>query len=634
MKKWTYHIVFKTVCLILASLSLVISVLSAFSLAFLIASDAYRQPFAQIESSYWERQYDWLPLEIAHRFDDYVYEKTDFASFLDSVRFDEVMFYTDIYNDDGHLIYSDYEGQETVLTMEEICGVGGQWLRVESYDEGDHMTWDSRDYRVLVYVTDFQRTGNQETTVWLMKVVYAFRIPLIPIFFSSLLLFFVLTVFLCIAAGKRGKEPRCHTTVFDRVFLEIYFAIGFAVILVEWWFLEIAPGLLWFSLASGCLFALLDALLLLLLLMTVAVRVKEKMLFESTLLYRLFLIVKQILKKILLIWEEMFLVPKIAISLSLLALFDLFLAANLGFDLFLFVLLVEGLGLMGLLIRYGASIQRIGQDQRELALGNLDHRCDLTLLPMGLRSLGEDLNRSAAGMEKAVEEKVKSERFKAELITNVSHDIKTPLTSIINYVDLLKKEPIKNKRFQEYLEVLERQSNRLKKLTEDLVESSKAASGTLSFELCPCDLKVLMEQAFAEYQVQLEEKGLTASLSFPDHPCLVMADGKRLWRVLDNVMNNICKYSLSGTRVLGTLEEKEKRVYLILRNISSTPLFHSGSDLTERFVRGDCSRNTEGSGLGLAISKSLVEMQNGSFQVTVDGDLFKVMISFDLIEES
>jgi len=234
-------------------------------------------------------------------------------------------------------------------------------------------------------------------------------------------------------------------------------------------------------------------------------------------------------------------------------------------------------------------------------------------------------------MEKAVEEKIKSERFKTELITNVSHDIKTPLTSIVSFVALMKKEPIENKTLQEYLDVLDRQSARLMKLTEDLVESSKAASGVLSVELARCDAGVLFSQAAGEYQIQLEEKGLTPCLSIPEEPCFIMADGKRLWRVMDNLIQNILKYALPGTRVYFSLERRGEKVDLVFRNISANPLPVSGEHLMERFVRGDLSRNTEGSGLGLSIAQSLVELQKGVLSLTVDGDLFKAVITFDCI---
>jgi signal transduction histidine kinase len=227
---------------------------------------------------------------------------------------------------------------------------------------------------------------------------------------------------------------------------------------------------------------------------------------------------------------------------------------------------------------------------------------------------------------------MKSERFKTELITNVSHDIKTPLTSIINYVDLIKKEECSNEKIKEYIDVLDRQANRLKKLTEDLVEASKASSGTLSVEFTKCNLALLINQALGEFYEKFDTKGLQVVQTIDDQEVFVMADGRRLWRVFDNLLNNIYKYAMSGTRVYLDLKIHNGVAIITFRNISEQPIDVSDEELTERFVRGDRSRNTEGSGLGLSIAKSLTELQNGTFEISTDGDLFKVKITFDIIK--
>jgi signal transduction histidine kinase len=226
-----------------------------------------------------------------------------------------------------------------------------------------------------------------------------------------------------------------------------------------------------------------------------------------------------------------------------------------------------------------------------------------------------------------VDEQMKSERFKAELITNVSHDLKTPLTSIINYVDLLKKEDIPNETARGYIEVLDRKSQRLKKLTEDLVEASKASTGALTVNRERLDVKQLVEQAAGEYQEKLSAAGLTLVTTLPQEPVTVTADGRHLWRVLDNLLGNCVKYALEGTRVYLDVTAQGEQAILTVKNISRQSLNLPAQQLLERFVRGDESRTTEGSGLGLSIARSLTELQGGTFELTIDGDLFKAVIT-------
>ncbi len=234
--------------------------------------------------------------------------------------------------------------------------------------------------------------------------------------------------------------------------------------------------------------------------------------------------------------------------------------------------------------------------------------------------------RIATGLSKAVNEQVKSERMKADLITNVSHDLKTPLTSIINYVDLLKREKIENPRAAEYLEVLDQKANRLKTLTEDLVEASKASSGNVSIELTELDYAAMVQQALGEFEEKMKAAKLDVILNVPGRPVLILADGRRLWRVLENLMNNCCKYALRGSRVYVDVREEEDSASCTIKNISEAPLNISAEELTERFVRGDVSRTTEGSGLGLSIAKSLSSLMKGRLEISIDGDLYKAAV--------
>ena len=283
---------------------------------------------------------------------------------------------------------------------------------------------------------------------------------------------------------------------------------------------------------------------------------------------------------------------------------------------------------------------------RQLAEGNLEQEREnpknkitkkggFFILPVFRKCL-QDLDRISDGMNVIVEEKMKSERFQTELITNVSHDIKTPLTSIINYLDFLSQEEKKENRnpqvVKEYIEVLDRQSVRLKKLIEDLIEASKASTGSLNISMEPCALGIFLQQLSGEYEERLEASGLKLNLSLPKTKIYVEADGRYLWRVLDNLLQNACKYAMTGTRVYLQLQEKAGQAIIVMKNISASELNISAEELLERFVRGDRSRHTEGSGLGLSIARSLTELQGGKFAIEIDGDLFKTAVGFSVIE--
>ncbi len=267
-----------------------------------------------------------------------------------------------------------------------------------------------------------------------------------------------------------------------------------------------------------------------------------------------------------------------------------------------------------------------------MAEGNLQYKMNTSLMILNFREQGENLNRIAQGINTAVEQRMKSEHLKTELITNVSHDLKTPLTSIINYADLIAAESGNSEKVEEYSNVLLRQSKRLKKLLDDLMEASKATTGNLEVTLQPCEIDVLLTQAVGEYEQRFEEKELKLITKQPEEQIRVMADGRHLWRVFDNLLGNICKYALEGSRVYLTVEEKESQVNIIFRNMSKYVLEVSGEELQERFVRGDKSRHMEGNGLGLSIAKSLMDLQGGQMEIITDGDLFKVVLSFNLMK--
>lgn len=226
---------------------------------------------------------------------------------------------------------------------------------------------------------------------------------------------------------------------------------------------------------------------------------------------------------------------------------------------------------------------------------------------------------------------VRNERLKAELITNVSHDIKTPLTSIVNYVDLLKRENLEGERVQHYIEVLEQKSQRLRQLTEDLVEASKISSGNIELHMDRLQLQSMIWQAGGEFEERFEEHGLTVNYALVREPVFIMADGRQLWRILENLLGNICKYAREETEVSVSLESRDGRAYLAIENTSREPLPEEAQELTGRFVRGDRSRSTEGSGLGLSIAQSLTELQNGTFEISAHDGRFRAALSFPVV---
>lgn len=276
------------------------------------------------------------------------------------------------------------------------------------------------------------------------------------------------------------------------------------------------------------------------------------------------------------------------------------------------------------------QMKRLQDGSRQMAGGDLENKIDTHHMFSEFRKHGEYLNQIRDGISIALEERLKSERFKTELITNVSHDIKTPLTSLINYVDLLQKKDITEKDRNEYLSVLERQAARLKKLIEDLIDASKASTGNLVVNMEACNIQILLTQTIGEFEEKLQSSQLDLMIQEPDTPVTIQADNRHLWRIFDNLMNNICKYAQPGTRVYINLETEDNTVHIIFRNISRYALNFSGEDLMERFVRGDVSRNTEGNGLGLSIARSLAESMKGTLDIFIDGDLFKVVVSFPL----
>lgn len=288
------------------------------------------------------------------------------------------------------------------------------------------------------------------------------------------------------------------------------------------------------------------------------------------------------------------------------------------------------------LYREKKALWEIVESTKRIGGGDFDLKIEESRLHGENRELAAAVNGIGDGIKRAVEQSMKDERLKADLITNVSHDIKTPLTSIINFVNLLKREKIEDERIRGYIEVLDAKSQRLKQLTDDLVEASKITSGNISLQMEKINFAELVNQTCGEFSDKFQEKCLEMVVNMPEKPVYIEADSRRIWRVVENLFSNTYKYALEGTRVYLDMKEmtadKTRYAVFSMKNISAQALNISADELTERFIRGDISRSTEGSGLGLSIAKNLTELQNGKFDIYLDGDLFKVLVSFPCLE--
>lgn len=476
---------------------------------------------------------------------------------------------------------------------------------------------------------EFSRTLDR------LQTLYSYRIALPCLAGLSFVLGVLLFLFLLSSAGHRDGTETVTENFVDRIPLDLFTALiaaGILALCVVAFGAGLPRNVVGYTL--GMVLLLLMGLLFLLFCMSFATRVKRGTLWQNCLLVRLWHWCGRTLRGLLrLLGRGLRALPLLWRWVALLAalmLLELFLLAISDGDpaplffVHLFVLCPAVLALVW-------CLRRLRLGAKELAAGNLDYTVDTRYLIGELKDHANDLNHIRDGLNAAVEERMKSEHFKSELITNVSHDIKTPLTSIVNYVDLLEKEPLENETAREYVAVLARQSARLKKLLDDLIEASKASTGVLPVHAERCELGVLLDQCAGEYGERLLRAQLEPVILKPDEPVAILADGRHMWRIFDNLLGNVVKYAQPGTRVYLSLSREGSKACLTFRNISREPLNLSGEALMERFVRGDSSRSTEGSGLGLAIARSLAQLQGGEMDLSVDGDLFKITLRFDAL---
>ncbi len=526
---------------------------------------------------------------------------------------------------------TDYLSRETVL--------------MEAYD-GKPVTiryYESPQYTVELELVADSVLARSGTSLRLVEQVYIHRYTMILTLVGALAVFAAGLVYLCCAAGRTGKNSGINPGALNRFPLDLYFAAGaiacyglglLAVEMIQYWIFDVDrlnPG----TLTILGLVLLCIGLIGVGFLFALAAQVKGRNYFwwhHSVIgwtwgkLFRAaawcFRKLCKLMSLLPVIWRYLL----IGCAMGFFPLLFLYMAAmgDNGWLLLMFLCVAADV----LVILYGAyAYGTLLRGAEQMVKGQLHTKIDTRFLLGSYKQCAQQLNALADTALEAAKKQMRSERMKTELITNVSHDIKTPLTSIINYVDLLQSAKTAQESAQ-YLEVLGRQSQRLKKLIQDLVEMSRASSGSMPVEIVRLDPVEALNQAFGEFSDKLSSADLTVVFRQPEQPVAMYADGRMTWRVLSNLLSNIVKYALPGTRVYADLLTLGDQVVISLKNISREPLNISADELTERFVRGDASRNTEGSGLGLNIAQSLMELQKGQLQLLVDGDLFKVTLYF------
>lgn len=435
---------------------------------------------------------------------------------------------------------------------------------------------------------------------------------------------------LCSAAHRSGTED-CVLLRQDKMPYDLYLpsaillGTGLCAMLVECVAYELnTVKAVAAALIMACLAGVFMALC-----MTTAARIKTGTLFKNTLIYRLCTGVgigaSSMLSSISGAWRFSL---AFAGYLLINALLSYRFFTRGGFLKFLILLAING-GALYLLLNMIKQMRTLSAAGQAMANGDLSYCVDTSDMKREFREHGENLNSIGRGMAIAVNERMKSERFKTELITNVSHDLKTPLTSIVTYIDLLQKEDIQDEKAKEYIDTIARQSKKLKKLTEDLIDASKASSGALNVNMERVNISELLRQSSAEYGERMEAVNITPVVNMPEEDIYVRADGRLLWRVVENLLQNICKHGMPGTRAYLEARTENGRAVVSFKNISQQQLNIPVEELLERFVQGDESRSRGGSGLGLNIAESLTELMKGKLKLSLDGDLFKVELWFD-----
>ncbi|MBQ2285779.1 MAG: sensor histidine kinase [Clostridia bacterium] len=629
MKKLTGSIAAKTAAVILSFATAVISVVCVFSVAFMYSERFYTKSLEQIK----EEKYEDILYKAANNIAD-AYSEQDTYRLKDY----STLYYTITDSESVETLFNTFENQK-YIGKAFFDDMPIKAVYDENSTESENTEKAVNNIDITVYAAENYPLSY--TSLFYLKaseLLYPLRYGIIFIGFLSLLSFVLLLVFLFTAAGRRA-DGVVRLSSADKIPFDLLSVAVFLIAILSLRLLSENFGSMELVAVKGALIFSADYFIVLFYLMSFATRIKTETLIKNNIIYKVLKFVGKNLKKFFrfigFIFKNLSLVKKTLLVCAAVIAFDLlvfvFCMSSYLFEVFIVFAGVNALAILCIIILTVIQLQRIKKGGERIAEGDLEYKIDTSYMYPEFKVFCTSLNNISCGMQNAVNEKMRSERMRTELITNVSHDIKTPLTSIINYVDLIKKEKPENEKVKEYLDVLDRQSVRLKKLIEDLVEASKASTGNLTVYLTECEAGVLLSQTVGEFDERLRDAGLTPILNMPETPVKIMADGRRLWRVFENLMSNVCKYSLSGTRAYMELYEKDGKAFIVFKNISKCELNISGDELVERFVRGDTSRNTEGSGLGLSIAKSLTELQKGEMRIEVDGDLFKVTLIFDAI---
>ena len=471
---------------------------------------------------------------------------------------------------------------------------------------------------------------NQLTNFELAKQMYNFalnnqQLPVYVLPISTFLLLVIVIYLLWAIGHEKGKEEIQLNTI-DSIPYEILLIFAFILVTI---FLTITIQILNFAnyilLILGSVFYVLCYLICAVVAVTTIKRIKAKKFLKSFLIYSIWKWVKRKYENAKKVLEAKVENKKIFWYYWGFVLISIILAGFFTTGLAIIALIVFWIWTYYKIKQYNKRQEEIRNALKDIYNGKNNVYVNEDELQGILKEMAIYVNDISGGFSNAIEESLKSERLKTELITNVSHDIKTPLTSIINYVDLLKKENIENEKVKEYIDILDKKSQRLKKLTEDLVEASKASSGNVKLNIEEINIKELINQTIGEFKDKFEEKGLTIETTMPDQELIIKADNRYIYRIIENLFSNVTKYAQENSRVYIDIEKnKESKVKISIKNISKEKLNISSDELMQRFVRGDKSRYTEGSGLGLSIAKSLTELQKGKFDIKIDGDLFRV----------
>lgn len=495
-------------------------------------------------------------------------------------------------------------------------------------DHWDGMNGNEEWYVMTAYVEKDAPEGSiPYRTEKIAKYTYDNRASLAAASVVLGILSILLFIFLMFGAGRRKEDDDIHLRWIDRGYADVYLAaaaaaiIGLFVLTFDASYESIPAGII---LATVCGFII--CLIAIAFFMSAAVQAKNHTLIKNMLLAKACRLALRFLKKIPAIW-------RVILPVGVILFFNMLLTSDSGQSGIVVIASIIVFFIAGYM---GINYSKVLKGAEKIAEGEADHRIDTGKMIGSIKNHADNLNSINEAVSKAVDQQMKSERFKTELITNVSHDIKTPLTSIINYSQLLKTHADEigaDEVSMEYIDVIDQNALRLKKLAVDIVEASKASTGNIQVELRELDLGMLVSQALGEYEGRLEESGMTLISSIKEG-LMINADGRHMWRVIDNILSNICKYAQGGTRVYVDVGRNGNKAEAVFKNVSKYELNITSEELMERFVRGDESRNTEGSGLGLSIASDLVEIQDGRLGIDIDGDLFKVTVSFDEIKKT